>query len=72
MPDPQKPPQQKKEKHAKTRPMPFDAVPDFSEWAQKQPRPTSEDKGQHPPEPPQEQKEPREHGSEKPDEKGPQ
>ena len=72
MPDPKdRPAGEKKEKHAKTKPMPFDAVPDFNEWAQKQPRPTPDDKGKLPPEAPKDQKEPREHGAEKADEEAP-
>ena len=52
-----------KEKHPKTKPMPLDAVPDFADWAKKQPRPTLEDKGKMPPDPPEDTKEPREHGT---------
>ena len=56
-------PEKGKEKTAKTKPMPLDAAPDFTEWAKKQPKPKLGDKGASPPEPPQDLKEPREHGT---------
>ena len=43
--------------------MPLDAAPDFTEWVKKQPKPKLDDKGASPPEPPQDLKEPREHGT---------
>jgi hypothetical protein len=56
-------PEERKEKKAKTKPMPLDAAPDFTEWAKKQPKPNPEDKGEAPPEAPQELREPRKHGT---------
>jgi hypothetical protein len=56
-------PEKGKEKTAKTKPMPLDAAPDFTEWAKKQPKPKLGDKGASPPKPPQDLKEPREHGT---------
>lgn len=56
-------PKKPKEKKAKTRPMPLDAAPGFTEWVKKQARPTPGDRGASPPEAPQNQKEPREHGT---------
>jgi hypothetical protein len=56
-------PEKGKEKTAKTKPMPLDAAPDFTEWAKKQPKPKMDDKGASPPDPPQDLKEPREHGT---------
>lgn len=61
-------PDKEKEK-AHTKPMPHSAMKDFDEWVKQQKKPTPDDKGEAPPEPPQEQKEPREHGS-KAEEKG--
>lgn len=56
-----------KEKTAKTKPMPLDAAPDFTEWVKKQPKPKLGDKGAPPPpEPPPDLKEPRQHGTKDP------
>jgi hypothetical protein len=52
-----------KDKTPKTKPMPLDAATEYAEWAKKIPRPTQDDKGEAPPEPPQDTKEPREHGT---------
>jgi hypothetical protein len=59
--DPQ--PDHTKEKIPQTRPAPPDKTPEFIRWAEKQPKAKEGDKGQLPPDPPQDQKEPREHGS---------
>ena len=52
-----------------TKQMPLASLTEYEEFVKKQKRPTPEDKGEAPPEPPQDQKEPREHGS-KEEEKG--
>ena len=52
-----------KDKTPKTKPMPLEALPDFTEWVKKQPKPKVGDKGAAPPEPPQDLQEPREHGT---------
>jgi hypothetical protein len=52
-----------KDKTPKTKPVPLDAATEFSDWAKSIPRPKQEDKGEAPPEAPQELKEPREHGT---------
>jgi hypothetical protein len=59
-------PEKGKEKTAKTKPMPLDAAPGFTEWVKKQPKPKLGDKGAPPPEPPPDLKEPREHGTKEP------
>lgn len=63
-------PEKGKEKIAKTKPMPLDAAPDFTEWAKKQPKPKIDDKGATPPDPPQDLQGPREHGTKEPQEGG--
>lgn len=63
-------PDKGKEKTAKTKPMPLDAAPGFTEWVQKQPRPRIDDKGAAPPDPPQDLKEPREPGTKEPQKGG--
>ena len=63
-------PENDKEKTAKTKPMPLDAAPGFTEWVNKQPKPKLGDKGASPPEPPQDLKEPREHGTTEPQKGG--
>jgi hypothetical protein len=55
-------PDKEKEK-AHTKPMPHRELKDFDEWVKTQKKPTPDDKGEAPPDPPQDQKEPREHGS---------
>jgi hypothetical protein len=64
-------PQKGKEKRAKTKPMPLDAAPGFTEWVQKQAKPNPDDKGASPPEAPKDLKEPREHGSKEQQKGGP-
>ena len=59
--DPQ--PERGRDKMAKTKPMPPDTDPEFKKWADKQRKAKEGDKGEMPPDPPQDQKEPREHGS---------
>ena len=59
-----------KEKTAKTRPMPLDAAPGFTEWVKQQPKPKLDDKGAAPPDAPQDLKEPREHGTKEPQKGG--
>lgn len=61
-------PDKEKEK-AHTKPMPHREMKEFDEWVKKQKTPTPDDKGEAPPDPPEDQKEPREHGS-KAEEKG--
>ena len=61
-------PDKEKEK-AHTKPMPHSGLKEFDDWVKQQKKPTPEDKGEAPPEAPQDQKEPREHGSAK-EEKG--
>jgi|GEM_PF-3027467 len=56
-------PKKGKEKTAKTKPMPLDAAAGFTEWVKKQPKAKPDDKGASPPDPPQDLKEPREHGT---------
>ena len=52
-----------KDKKPQTRPMPPDTDPEFKTWAEKQRKAQAGDQGELPPEPPKNQKEPREHGS---------
>lgn len=59
-------PEKRKEKTAKTKPMPLDAAPGFTEWVKEQPKPQPGDKGAAPPDPPHDLKEPREHGTKEP------
>ena len=66
--DREKGPDKEKEK-AHTKPMPHDGLKEFDDWVKQQKKPTPDDKGEAPPEAPQGQKEPREHGS-KQEEKG--
>jgi len=54
---------QPRDKRAKTRPMPLDQLPDYTEWAKKAKMPSPDDHGEMPPPAPEDQKEPREHGS---------
>jgi hypothetical protein len=61
---------QGKEKSPKTKEMPLAHDRDYAEWVKKQKQPTLDDKGQAPPDPSEELKEPREHGSKAPTEGG--
>jgi hypothetical protein len=61
---------QPRKKTPKTKPMPLDEAPELTEWAKKQKKPTPDDKGETPPEPPEDIKEPRDHGAKEPDEEG--
>ncbi len=63
--DPQ--PDHGKDKTPKTKPMPPDTSPEFKQWADKQRKAKEGDKGEMPPDPPKDQKEPREHGGHKRD-----
>ena len=63
-------PEKGKEKIAKTKPMPLDAAPGFTEWVAKQPKPKLGDQGAFPPERPPALKEPRQHGTKEPQEGG--
>jgi hypothetical protein len=60
---------EKKEKVAKTKPMPLAELTDFVEWTKKQRKPTPDDKGEAPPEPPQDTPKPRESGAKEKEEK---
>lgn len=59
-----------KEKLPKTKPMKLAEDSEFVEFVQKQRKPTPDDKGETPPEPGKDAKEPRESGTEKPVEAG--
>jgi hypothetical protein len=59
-----------KEKLPKTKPMKLAEDREFVEFVQKQRKPTPDDKGELPPEPGQDAKEPRESGTEQPEEAG--
>jgi hypothetical protein len=59
-----------KEKSPKTKEMPLAHDREYADWVKKQKQPTLDDKGQVPPDPPQELKEPREHGSKEPTDSG--
>lgn len=52
-----------KEKSPKTREMPLAKEREYADWVKKQKQPGPDDKGEMPPDPPEELKEPREHGS---------
>jgi hypothetical protein len=54
---------EEKEKRPKTKPMPHGQLKDFTEWVEKLPKAKPGDKGKAPPDPPQDLKEPREHGT---------
>jgi hypothetical protein len=54
---------EEKEKTPKTKPMPHSQLKDFTEWVEKLPKAKPGDKGKAPPDPPQDLKEPREHGT---------
>ena len=72
MPGPEKPDKDKPDKAKEkgvTKQMPLASLTEYEEFVKKQKKPTPEDKGEAPPEPPHDQKEPREQGS-KEEEKG--
>jgi hypothetical protein len=46
--------------------MPLAHDRDYADWVRQQKQPTLEDRGEVPPDPPEELKEPREHGSKEP------
>ncbi len=52
-----------REKSPKTKEMPLAEQHDYADWVKKQKNPTPEDKGAMPPDPPDDLKEPRQHGS---------
>jgi hypothetical protein len=60
-----------REKSPKTKEMPLGQQRDYADWVKKQKQPTPDDKGALPPDPPQELKEPREHGSKEKEEARP-
>jgi hypothetical protein len=71
MPQKEGPPQgHEREKSPKTKEMPLAQARDYAEWVKEQKPPTLEDRGALPPDPPEELKEPREHGSKEPTEGG--
>lgn len=58
------PPQgHEREKSPKTKEMPLAKDREFDDWVKKQKQPTLDDKGELPPDPPEDLKEAREHGS---------
>ena len=64
MPEGEAPPQgHRREKVPKTKEMPLGQQRDYDDWVKKQKQPTPDDKGEMAPDPPKDQKEPREHGS---------
>jgi hypothetical protein len=64
MPDKEGPPQgHAREKSPKTKEMPLAQEREYADWVKKQKQPTPDDKGAMPPDPLQELKEPRQHGS---------
>ena len=64
MPEKEGPPQgHAREKSPKTKEMPLAEQREYAEWVKKQKQPTPDDKGEMPPDAPEELKEPREHGS---------
>jgi len=64
-------PQPRREKTAKTKPVPLDKAPEFTEWTKKARKPTPDDKGEAPPEPPQELDQPLEPGTADPEDAAP-
>jgi hypothetical protein len=60
-PPPRGPDKEKEKGH--TKPMPHSQLKEFSDWVSQQKKPTPDDKGEAPPDAPQDQKEPREHGT---------
>jgi hypothetical protein len=54
---------EKKEKLPKTKAMPLAEQRDYADWVSKQPKGKPGDEGAQPPEAPEDQKDPREHGS---------
>jgi hypothetical protein len=60
-----------KEKAPKTKEMPLGQQREFADWVKAQKQPTPDDQGETPPEPPQDVKEPREHGSKEKEEAKP-
>jgi hypothetical protein len=56
-------PGEQRGKKPKTKSMPQETLPDLTEWTKRQRKPAPEDKGEAPPEPPQDTPEPREHGT---------
>jgi hypothetical protein len=64
MSDKEPPPQgHRREKSPKTKEMPLAQQRDYAEWVKAQRQPTMDDKGELPPDPPEDLHEPREHGS---------
>jgi len=53
----------KEKEKATTKAMPHASMSEFDEWVKKQQKAEPKDKGESPPAPPEDQKEPREHGS---------
>ena len=70
VPDEDRPPQgQGREKLPRTKEMPLAQQREYADWVKKQKDPSPDDKGEMPPDPPDELKEPREHGSKEKEEK---
>ena len=53
----------KEKEEGQTEPMPHSGLKEFDAWVKQQKKPTPDDKGESPPQAPEDQKEPREHGS---------